>query len=224
MSSVRTFLGINFPVAAVRRMVDEARALSKVTAQAGFDVAWVPAANIHLTLKFLGGIPADSVEAVRGRLARGLVAHEPFELEARGLGAFPDARRPRILWVGVRPSAPLAALQQEVESWMEELGFAREERDFHPHLTIGRVKGRRRTPHDDTIPPDGGGGGGEERGLDGAIASRENTLFGVARVAEVVIYESRTMRSGAEYVALGRLPLGAAPATGSGPEPETRSK
>jgi 2'-5' RNA ligase len=190
MNSIRAFLAVNLPVPVVRRLIDEVRALQPAVKAAGLEVAWVPAANVHLTLKFFGNIDPMVVAAIQSRLASGLRAHPPFELEVRGLGAFPDTRRPRILWAGLRESAPLLALQKNIEDWMEEIGFEREARTFHPHLTLGRVK------HGDAS-------------LATLLGEREKALFGGGRVTEVVLYESRTLRAGAEYIPLTRVALGA---------------
>jgi 2'-5' RNA ligase len=192
---VRCFIAVNFPVATIRRIGDEIAALKGPVAAAGLKVRWVPTANIHLTLKFLGPVRLPAVEAIRSRLGRELPPLRGFELEARGMGAFPSPASPRVLWVGVTdpsgPSGALIALQQSIEAWMADLGFAREERRFHPHLTVGRVS------H--------GHGGGS---LAAILDERAAKSFGGGRVAEVVIYESRTMAQGAEYHALGRVPLG----------------
>jgi 2'-5' RNA ligase len=190
---VRSFLAINLPVQVVRRIVDEAAGLKPAVAAAGLKVRWVPAANVHLTLRFLGSVKVDAIEAIRDRLARDLPSHGSFELEVRGLGASPRPAHPRVLWAGVVASAPLAALQQQMEGWLEELGFPREERPFHPHLTVGRVTG----------------GAGS---LEAALAERADRVLGGGRVTEVVIYESRTLRGGAEYRPLARIPLGRRPA------------
>jgi 2'-5' RNA ligase len=189
---IRAFIAVNLPVTVIRRVADDVKALQSPVAQAGFKVAWVPAANIHLTLKFLGHIPAESAEAVHGKLRQGLAGRAPFELEVRGLGAFPSASHPRVLWAGVRPHERLAALQQEVEAWCEALGHAREERAFHPHLTVGRVKSQAQGATLETL-----------------LSARADTVYGSGRIGEVVLYESRTLREGAEYTALARVPLGA---------------
>ena len=180
--------------------------LSRVYEQMGgvagaLSVRWVPAPNLHLTLKFLGPVRAAAVEAVAARLAAGLGGVRPFELEARGVGAFPSVERPRVLWVGVSAQPALVALQQAVEGWMAEIGFPRDERAYHPHITIGRVTGQ--GSHD-------GGGGGDRPGDLGALLSERGArAFGTGRATEVVIYESRTLSKGAEYHALGRVPLSA---------------
>jgi len=185
---IRAFLAINLPVATVRRIVDEVESIKPAVASSGLKVAWVPPANVHLTLKFLGAIKPESAEAIRDLLRRELAGRAPFELAARGLGAFPSAAHPRVLWAGVVESAALAALQQDVERCTGSLGFPREARPFHAHLTVGRVSS----------------GAGSIFAL---LDERRERDFGGGRVSEVVLYESRTLRTGAEYHALARIPF-----------------
>jgi 2'-5' RNA ligase len=193
MERIRCFLAINFPLAVVRRIAEEIDKLRAPVAEAGWRVAWVAPPNLHLTLKFFGSIAAPSVEGIHGRLRRELGGRAPFEIEARGLGAFPHgegAGPAKVLWAGVQAGAPLGELQRGVEQWMEETGFARDARAFHAHVTIGRVK----QAGPQSIAP--------------LLSARDGVSFGTGRVTEVVIYESRTEAAGAEYRALGRIPIG----------------
>ncbi len=187
---IRSFIAINFPVATTRRIAEEIGKLSEEARTVGHDIAWVPAANLHLTMKFLGMIEEESVAAIVSRLQRELVARTPFELEARGIGVFPEGATPRVLWAGVKASQALGLLQQDLERWLAETGFPREPRAFHPHVTIGRVKTVGTTP------------------LAPLVQSRSELVLGSGRATELVVYESRTRRSGSEYIALGRVAIG----------------
>ncbi len=96
-------------------------------------------------MKFLGNISSDIIEPMAQRLAQALADLKPFEVEVRGLGTFPGGSRPRVIWLGFgEGKAILAELARRVEEACVDLGFARENRPFSPHLTIGRV--RRPTP------------------------------------------------------------------------------
>jgi 2'-5' RNA ligase len=100
-------------------------------------------ANIHLTLKFLGDVPEDDLGRVAEALEPLRERHEPFEAGISGFGAFPSPRRARILWAGIgRGADRLRALAQDVEGYLEPLGFERDERTYVPHLTLGRTRGR----------------------------------------------------------------------------------
>lgn len=108
-------------------------------------VSWVSPPNLHLTLKFLGELPADALAEVGEGLAETVAGAAPFSLHFGGLGAFPDLTRPRVLWVGVDEGSPAAqALQARVDAALTRRGFPKEERPFSPHLTIGRVRDPRR--------------------------------------------------------------------------------
>ncbi|MCU1278533.1 MAG: ligT [bacterium] len=183
----RTFLALNFSVAVTRKIAEEVDRLKAPMGEAGFRVAWVPAANLHLTLKFLGSINEELVEGVTGACRRVAARHLPIEAKAVGLGAFPSLQKPSVLWVGVEAPPSLAALQRDVEATMVGLGFEKEERAYHPHVTVGRVK--------------------ESRGPATDLWKGE-TLLGSSTFAEIIVYESRTRSAGAEYVARARVPLG----------------
>jgi len=103
--------------------------------------------NLHLTLKFLGSVPEANIEPVAGALREASVGMSPFEARIRGLGAFPSAGRPRVLWAGVADgAAQMTELARRVDTALVALGFAREERPFSPHITLGRVRRPARDP------------------------------------------------------------------------------
>jgi 2'-5' RNA ligase len=183
----RIFLALNFSVAVTRKIAEEVERRKAAIAGAGFRVAWVPAANLHLTLRFLGSIGDELVEGVTGACKRVAARHAPIEARAGGLGAFPSLQKPNVLWVGVEAPPALGALQREVEAAMVELGLPREERPYHPHLTAGRVK--------------------EGRGSLAELWTGE-VQGGSCLLGEIVVYESKTRSAGAEYTARARIPLG----------------
>ncbi len=97
--------------------------------------------NVHLTLKFLGDVDEALLADLKAALAAAAAAAAPFPLSLKGGGCFPNARAPRVIWIGLAEGAKEAsALAGAVERALEPLGFAREKRPFRPHLTIGRVK------------------------------------------------------------------------------------
>jgi len=161
-------------------------------------VAWVPAQNLHLTLKFLG-------EQTDGRLAEAVLALEEaaagraaFAITLHGLGAFPGMERARVLWVGVAEGAlEVRALQSQVEAVLERRGFTRESRPWHPHLTIGRVFDPRRWRRD-TSPA-----------LRESIARAAAMGFGTLGVARVALMRSDLSPSGARYSELCSVSLAA---------------
>jgi 2'-5' RNA ligase len=135
---VRVFVAV-FPPPEVRRaLVDAARELP-----VDGEVRWARPENVHLTLKFLGDVSKDDLSQVGEALEPVCGRHEPFKAEPSGFGAFPSARKARILWASIgEGSAPLRALAEDVEVSLEPLGFGREDRSYMPHLTLGRARGR----------------------------------------------------------------------------------
>lgn len=197
MSQIRAFFAVNLPLALVEKVRAAQNQLRERAREAGMKVAWVPPANLHVTLKFLGDVPEESVWPMRDLLLPRLGVRVSVPLTVKGAGAFPDAERPRVLWVGIETEADgLVALAREIDSGLAELGFPEEKRPFHPHLTLGRVK------HGAPGPGD-------------LFADLRDQIFGECTVHEVVLYQSVLERTGAEYTPLVRLPLAAAPAHGA---------
>lgn len=155
-------------------------------------VKWVGPEAMHLTLKFLGEIPEDKAEAV-GTLLKELVGtHRPFPLKLRGTGTFPSGggMNARVLWAGVVEDPALMELQAALESEFEKAGFSREDRPFHPHLTLGRVKS-----------PDG---------LDRVLQELERygtVDLGEMMVARLTFFRSVLKPSGPEYQVLTEAAL-----------------
>jgi len=108
--------------------------------QRDLPVSWVRPDNIHMTLKFLGEADDDRAPELGAALERAAVGTRPLPLVLQGFGAFPDASRPRVLWVGVDAEPALELLQHAVEREFAPLGFPTEGRPFRPHVTLGRAK------------------------------------------------------------------------------------
>jgi 2'-5' RNA ligase len=138
MGLLRAFIAVEVPPI-IHKAIDSKTASLKAALDDSM-VRWVPTGNIHLTLKFLGDVSPASVEALSQMLNDEVSQHESFALEFGGLGAFPNLRRPRVIWIGIQAPAGLEALQHGIEAAITALGYPNEKRAFSPHLTIGRVK------------------------------------------------------------------------------------
>jgi RNA 2',3'-cyclic 3'-phosphodiesterase len=151
-------------------------------------IRWVPRANLHITLKFLGpAVDLHRLQQLTSGLHQLAAKTAPFEVVARGIGAFPDLGHPRAIWVGLHSveSGALSALAARLEAVAGDYGFEREKRRWSGHLTIGRV-GERRIPH---------------KTRDALEASRERE-FGVSRIESLTLYRSHLSDGPARYEAL----------------------
>jgi 2'-5' RNA ligase len=150
------------------------------------DIRWSRPGNVHLTLKFLGDVPEDDLDGVRVALAEVCGRHGPFEVETSGFGAFPSARKARVVWAGVGEGYDrLHSLVEDVEGSLENLGFAREGRAYRSHLTLGRARG-------------------SPAALDLSEAAAQGLRF---PVREVELVRSVLGRAGAAYSTLEAYPL-----------------
>jgi RNA 2',3'-cyclic 3'-phosphodiesterase len=142
MKTIRAFIAVELPAEIQTEIKKIQNYLSVPGSRA---VRWVSPLNIHLTLKFLGEIPDLSVRDITTSLASRLISVPPFIIAVAGLGAFPNLFRPRVLWVGVQQSQELNRLQSIIDDCLLTLKFPKEERAFHPHLTLGRVSDQAQT-------------------------------------------------------------------------------
>lgn len=146
---MRAFIAI-FPPPEIRAAA-VARAREAVR-HLGNRVRWAKPENVHLTLKFLGDVREEALDDLCAALGETCARHAPLDVGLAGLGAFPSARRARILWVSAEASSDrLRALAVDLDAALAPLGFEREERAFVPHMTLGRVRGR---PASFDLPPD----------------------------------------------------------------------
>lgn len=149
-------------------------------------VAWTATKNLHITLYFLGDISPERVAIVERSMRVVASGAGPFSLTAEGGGAFPGTRNPRVLWVGfIEPLELVRELQQNMGNALSEAGFPREDRPFHPHITVGRTRG--------ALPPAWG-----ER----FVQVLSGKGFGLVPVSSFTLYESRLGPGGAAYTPL----------------------
>lgn len=190
---IRTFIAIHLPAEVRQRLGQFQEQLRR--AAPGEGVRWTEPDQIHLTLRFLGNVPEAELPQLSQALALACQAAAPFGLEAQGAGAFPDLKRPRVLWVGLGGAvAALAQLQAAVLEATRTWGEL-EDRPFHPHLTLGRVK---------TADPR------LLARLSGALQQAGSSAFGAWQVHQVALMRSDLSPAGPRYTVLAEAPLGPA--------------
>lgn len=192
MDAIRAFIAIELP-SAILGEVDQIEARLKPQVPPD-TVRWVKADNIHLTLKFLGQVPSDQMDLITSALRTTVASHAPFALEVSGAGCFPNAHRPRVVWVGVKDDGHrLHALQRAVENAIAPLGYPTEVRDFTPHLTLGRLARDVRQI--------------DQKKIGEVVEAAAVGLLGRWEVKQVALIRSDLKPNGAEYTILARAPL-----------------
>ena len=137
MNLLRAFIAIEIPQEIKKAIAAETACLQTDNGRA---VRWVTPENIHLTLKFLGEISPHNVELLSQSMQAECSQQPQFEITVTGMGCFPNAHRPRVIWIGLNAPQELNKLQHKIEATTARLGYAAEEKAFSPHLTLGRVR------------------------------------------------------------------------------------
>ena len=174
----RLFFGLELPAEIKARLL---KVRSPVTG-----ARWQSAEQLHITLLFLGKVSAEGLEAVASSARE--IDSESFPLEVAGVGCFGQPERPKNLWAGVQPAAPVAALHQTLGRRLESLGFVAERRAFRPHITLARFK---RQPG--SVEP--------------LLVEYGDHGFGQFRVTEFVLFESKPGPAGSVYSVVDRFSL-----------------
>lgn len=154
------------------------------------DVRWVSEENYHLTLKFLGETPESKIDGIRRAITAAVKGIDDFDVSFRGCGAFPNNRDPHIIWVGLVGFGNLQTIFKKIEPPMSALGFKADDRVFHPHLTIGRVKS-----------PKG------IRSMTYDMANYKTADFGSSKVRAIALMKSELTPKGPIYTRLFEVPL-----------------
>lgn len=183
MSQLRAFIAIEFTPQVKDAIEKETSALRQ---SIDTDVIrWVAPDNLHLTLKFLGDVPSNRLEFIQQAMMQEAAHISPFEIQAGGLGAYPNTHSPRVLWVGLHAPSDLASLQKKLEDAFVRLGFPREERRFSPHLTIGRINA--------------GAAPADLKKVHDALARRQLGNISPSKVDAIHLFKSDLTPSGAVY-------------------------
>ena len=182
---MRTFVAIDIP-GEIRARIQE---LIEALRRAPSDVRWSRPEGLHITLKFLGDIPAETVDQVKLAL-QSLQPTAPGTIHIAGAGFFPNERSPRILWLGIEAGPELGKLAASVERSLLPLGVPKEDRPFAPHLTLGRIRAS------DGLAP-----------LRNLVKQNGPFEMGSFTAAEFFLYESQPGPGGSIYTKIARFPL-----------------
>jgi len=183
---IRTFIAVDIPQnikMELDKLIVGLRSLAP-------DIRWVRASNLHITLRFLGEIPQDSIASLEKSIEESIKDTNKFNISLTGIGGFPNLRRPRVIWVGVGDgNEKLMELADRVESACRSAGFGQADKPFSSHLTIGRVK--------------------YPGGLERLISNIEKSDFSTAsfEIPEAIIFKSDLLPSGPKYTRMAAISL-----------------
>ncbi|MBI5755827.1 MAG: RNA 2',3'-cyclic phosphodiesterase [Nitrospirae bacterium] len=137
---MRCFISISLPEGTKRGIV----AIQERLKSSGADVSWTRPEGMHLTMKFLGEVEEKRLSKIETALNRAVSDISLFSLNVSEIGIFPDMRRPRVVWIGLKEDGDnLVRLQKGVEEELRKIGFPSENRGFTPHITLGRIRSNR---------------------------------------------------------------------------------
>ena len=214
MDSYRTFIAIELPGAVRAKVIQHIAQLRRELPDAR--ASWSREHNLHLTLKFLGNVPVTEIPKLSDAIACAVSSIKPFALTVAGCGVFPPKGRPNVLWIGVssfaanapdvdyyrasqnpgcsrRPTPdtphPLFLLHSAIENECAKAGFAREQRPFHPHLTVARLRKH-----------------GDERRL-AEVHQKLGFVAETFLVSELVVFKSELLHEGSKHTPISRHAL-----------------
>jgi len=153
---------------------------------------WVEPSKMHITLKFLGDVEENTLPKLTDTISNAVREMRPFDLKIASVGAFPHPNNARVLWAGVTDGREaLCRLQDTVSNELEQVhGFDPERRDYHPHVTVARAKGRGKGPS-----------------MEKSIARVADDVWGVQPVKYVTLMRSDLRRSGPVYTPIAEVEL-----------------
>jgi 2'-5' RNA ligase len=135
--TLRTFIAVSISQEKRNLIADYQRQLKSL----GGDVRWVRPEGIHITLKFLGDVPGSKTGEIEKNLRTVVQGLNPFSVSLEGCGGFPNLRKPRVLWIGIKEGAEqLSRLAEDIDHLLHQIGFEKEKRSYSAHLTLGRVR------------------------------------------------------------------------------------
>lgn len=187
---LRTFLGIDLPFSVQSEIGQKQQSIKREIN----GLSWVNPDNLHITLKFLGATTESQIEEIQKTLERSLEGTSPFLIELGGLGVFPDKHAPQILWIGIEGlTNELLDLASQVEESVVPIGFQKDDKSFHPHLTIARIKKDHRKIG---------------QGLDQTRILAAPCSFGRLRVEKVCLFKSELYPTGPVYTKIWFVTFG----------------
>ena len=170
-------------------LIEAFSVLEEELSDSALEVRWTLPDALHLTVQFLGDVAEGEIPTVKRALRDAVADQAPFDGEFRGMGVFPNQKKPRVLWVGLE-SPELIELAGRIEVSLSPVGFPPAEREFRPHLTLGRIRSAK---------------GGE--GVTRVVREISDRNFGTARFDRLILFKSDLRQAGSIYTPLTTFEL-----------------
>lgn len=185
---IRSFLAFELPVEIKRNVAR----VSKEIRHSGLDARWVKVENIHLTVIFLGNIKTEDVEGIDEEIQKVCPGYGSFDIALKGMGCFPNRRRPRVLWLGLDGDMErMSNFRNDLQQTLKTFGIKEEKRPFRPHLTLGRFRSVRKM--------------GSK--MDEILMAHETLETTMESLSELILFKSDLKPGGAVYTKLKSWPL-----------------
>ncbi len=187
----RLFIAIELPQQLIKDLEKELEEIKK--GLKNLSIKWVKPSNFHITLAFLGYKEEEKIKEI-SEIVKNCCYFPQFEILFKNLGVFPTISRARVIWIGLEdPTGILKNLSSRLRDQLRKAGFFEEEKDFMPHLTLGRIK-RKLNLKEKTL-------------LEAILKKYENFNFGKLKAEKIALFESKLSPSGPTYFKLEEFPL-----------------
>ncbi len=188
---LRTFIALDFPEAILQKADKIISYFKGKTPPRA--LRWVAIDNLHLTIKFLGDVPENNIDQIKSTIIQTVKRIPPCQISVRGFGMYPDARRPRVVWLGIDHDAGIINLHDALDGALTSINIKPEKRPFSPHLTIARVSRRA----DEKVV----------KSIGATLSKFKVDSLGSMTIQEVVLYKSDLTPKGPIYAKLLSAPL-----------------
>jgi 2'-5' RNA ligase len=188
---LRTFIAVDFQteiLTKIKEIVDYLRTQAPVDA-----LKWVGRDNLHLTLKFIGEISQDKINRVKALMVDALNTSTAFTLEVKGLGMYPNAKKPRVIWLGIENVSGLVDLHKHLDRALSQVDIKPDTRPFSPHLTIARVR-KNAAPNQVSL-------------IGETLSQFKVGSLGITQIENVRLYQSELTPQGSIYTPLMTISL-----------------
>lgn len=188
---MRTFIALDFSPEIINKITEIINYFKTQTPQRA--LKWVAPQNLHLTIKFLGEVPENKIEQIKGLINQALRNENAFEIGVDGIGMYPNQHMPRVVWLGIEGSERLKGIHNKLDTTLEKADIPPDKRSFNPHLTIARI---RRNTDKETV-----------KEIGKTLSGFNVDSLGRCTINNIILYKSDLTPEGPEYTALLSSPL-----------------